>query len=199
VKAAGAPLAALLLLSGCASGAAGRPCGDAEQNEWLSACAFGLITADRREHPPPTDPWQILTRATFASPEPLADHFVAACEGLMREPWRLAERDRPRLAQSGWPPVRSACTRAQRREWLSACETDVKALQGRTRRELLAVFAEEGGLSTRQQRTYVHRRCVALKVQATFRPVGAATAWGESLEDVVSGAAAFIDPFAVVD
>jgi|ERR1700674_786489 len=197
---AGVPLAALLFLSDCSIEEARRPCGNTQQQEWLSACAFALVAVDRREHPPPsTDPWKILSGTTFESAEPLADHFVAACEGLMREPWRLVERDRPWLARSGWPPIQSACTRAQHHEWLSACEADVKAIEGRTRRELLAVFAEEGGLSTRTKRTYVHRRCVALKVQASFRPVGDALEWGESPADIVSRATAFIDPFSVTD
>ncbi|HEX8117176.1 MAG TPA: hypothetical protein VF521_07885 [Pyrinomonadaceae bacterium] len=43
-----------------------------------------------------------------------------------------------------------------------------------TRGDLLKVFAEEGGLSTRRQRTYVYKGCRYFKVDVKFEPVGGA-------------------------
>ncbi len=183
-----------------ATGPVPRPCGEARHNQWLSACAFALIAAARRDRPLPTDPWQVLSRDdVFESAPPLADHFVAACEQLEREPWRLAEVDRPDLARFGWPPLDRACTIAQHLAWLRGCEADVAAIVGRSRRDLLAVFGEEGGLSTTEQRDYVHRRCGALKVRAIFRPAGGGRAPDESPDDTVVQTTAYIDPYFVAD
>jgi hypothetical protein len=43
-------------------------------------------------------------------------------------------------------------------------------IPGMTRRGLLRVFTEEGGWSTRKQRTYVSRNCPYFKVSVTFVP-----------------------------
>ncbi len=43
---------------------------------------------------------------------------------------------------------------------------------GMTRGELLESFGEEGGISTRTQRRYVYNKCVFIKVEAKFSPVG---------------------------
>jgi hypothetical protein len=42
---------------------------------------------------------------------------------------------------------------------------------GMTRQDLLQVFAEEGGLSTRTRRTYVYKHCPHIKVEVDFSPV----------------------------
>jgi hypothetical protein len=57
-----------------------------------------------------------------------------------------------------------------------------------TRADLLRVFKTEGGLSGRQQQTYVFLDCPYFKVDVTFRPVGAAenTFTGESSADVIT-------------
>ncbi|MGO9114202.1 MAG: hypothetical protein ACLP9L_33730 [Thermoguttaceae bacterium] len=39
-----------------------------------------------------------------------------------------------------------------------------------TRKELLKLFMEEGGISTRAQRRYVYRRCGYIKVDVEFAP-----------------------------
>jgi hypothetical protein len=189
------------LVSGCASAPVPRlGCADVHHNEWLSACAFALYAVDRLEHPAPdSDPWKVLSRFVFEADEHLAEQFSSACDHLMEEPWRLSERDRPWLIRSGWPPVKRICSRAQHIEWLRACEADAKSLVGQPRRQLLVFFREEGGLSTRTQRSYVHRRCAALKVLATFLPAGDAGEWGESADDLVDKAVLYIDPFVVVD
>jgi hypothetical protein len=43
---------------------------------------------------------------------------------------------------------------------------------GMTRRDLLAVFTTEGGLSTGLRRTYVSRDCPYFKVDVQFKTVG---------------------------
>jgi hypothetical protein len=43
---------------------------------------------------------------------------------------------------------------------------------GMTRGELLKVFGEEGGLSTRTQRTYAYKGCRYFKVNVKFEPAG---------------------------
>jgi hypothetical protein len=40
------------------------------------------------------------------------------------------------------------------------------------RKDLLKVFGEEGGLSTRTHRTYVYKECPYVKVDAVFSVVG---------------------------
>ena len=83
-------------------------------------------------------------------------------------------------AQEGAARLKSA-----REEWVlrSLQEmTEVKA--GMTRADLLKVFAEEGGLSTRTQRTYVYRGCPYFKVDVKFEAVGnAGERLAESPED----------------
>jgi hypothetical protein len=193
-------LVAPLLVPACAMGAASPPCGDPQQNQWLSACAMALAAASPRDHPPATAPWK-LSGSQFESAPPLADPFVAACQELTREPCRLAERDRPSLAISGWQPPGRACTIVQHLEWLRSCEADANAIAGHSRRELLAIFAEEGGFMEMGQRNYFHRRCSALKVHATFRPAGDGRSHlrAESPLDVVSQATVYVDPYFVFD
>jgi hypothetical protein len=58
-------------------------------------------------------------------------------------------------------------------QWLASVlrwTYDVKPVT--TRRNLLRVYAEEGGLSTRTQRTYVLKGCPYIKVDVKFLPVG---------------------------
>jgi hypothetical protein len=41
---------------------------------------------------------------------------------------------------------------------------------GMTRRDLFTVFTEEGGISTRRQKSYVYKRCPYIKVEVEFSP-----------------------------
>ena len=41
-----------------------------------------------------------------------------------------------------------------------------------SRADLLKVFTEEGGLSTRTWRRYVYRECLYIKVDVEFEPAG---------------------------
>src|ERR1043165_1929683 len=58
-------------------------------------------------------------------------------------------------------------------EWVFERMQRVEAVEvGMTRAGLLKVFEEEGGLSTREWRTYVYRGCIYFKVDVKFQPVG---------------------------
>jgi hypothetical protein len=72
----------------------------------------------------------------------------------------------PRSRQQ--PPERIDYT-----EWVGRSLDEMETIKvGSTRRDLLAVFTTEGGLSSRSTRTYVYRKCVLFKVDVGFQPVG---------------------------
>jgi hypothetical protein len=57
-------------------------------------------------------------------------------------------------------------------EWVASVLKEIKSIQvGMTRKDLESVFTTEGGLSTRQSRTYVHRQCPYIKVDVMFESV----------------------------
>ena len=61
----------------------------------------------------------------------------------------------------------------KRIEWVGKSLREMQAVKvGMTRADLLKVFTEEGGLSTRSQQTYVYRECPYFKVDVRFEPVG---------------------------
>ncbi|HZT59922.1 MAG TPA: hypothetical protein VFA21_15025 [Pyrinomonadaceae bacterium] len=58
-------------------------------------------------------------------------------------------------------------------EWVARSLKEMQAVKvGMTRADLLKVFEEEGGISTRTQQTYVYRECPYFKVDVRFEPVG---------------------------
>jgi hypothetical protein len=58
-------------------------------------------------------------------------------------------------------------------EWVAKSLREMQTVKaGATRAELLKVFREEGGISTRTQRTYVYRECRYIKVDVEFEPAG---------------------------
>ncbi|HEV7906129.1 MAG TPA: hypothetical protein VGO96_19970 [Pyrinomonadaceae bacterium] len=58
-------------------------------------------------------------------------------------------------------------------EWVAKSLKEMQTVKvGATRADLLRVFGEEGGLSTRVQRTYAYRECPYIKVDVEFRPFG---------------------------
>jgi hypothetical protein len=62
---------------------------------------------------------------------------------------------------------------AERVEWVEKSLKEMQTVKvGMTRGDLLKVFTEEGGLSTRTQQTYVYRGCPYFKVDVGFEPVG---------------------------
>jgi hypothetical protein len=71
-------------------------------------------------------------------------------------------------------------------EWLAKSMREMATIKpGMTRGDLLKVFEEEGGLSTRTQRRYVYRGSLYLKVDVTFEPVGDDKK-GESPQDKIA-------------
>jgi hypothetical protein len=59
-------------------------------------------------------------------------------------------------------------------EWIARSLKEMETVKvGMTREELLTVFKEEGGISTRTWRRYVYRDCPYVKVDVEFAPVGA--------------------------
>lgn len=57
--------------------------------------------------------------------------------------------------------------------WVAESLSQMRTITpGKTRKQLLEVFEEEGGLSTALRRTYVYRRCRLFKVDVEFEPVG---------------------------
>lgn len=58
-------------------------------------------------------------------------------------------------------------------KWIDSVIRSILTIKpGATRKDLLGVFTEEGGLSTRTQRTYVYKRCPYIKVDVRFAPIG---------------------------
>jgi len=76
--------------------------------------------------------------------------------------------------------------------WVAQALTRMLTIKpGMTRGDLLKVFTVEGGLSTRNQRSYVSRDCLYFKVDVEFRqvgppgPDGAEMGFGESPADII--------------
>jgi len=62
---------------------------------------------------------------------------------------------------------------ASRQQWVSSVLKQIETIKvGMTRQDLLKVFTTEGGISTRHQRTYVHKECGYIKVDVEFKSVG---------------------------
>ena len=57
--------------------------------------------------------------------------------------------------------------------WIAKSLKEIETVKvGMTRSDLLRVFQEEGGISTRTSRRYVFRECKYIKVDVEFEPVG---------------------------
>lgn len=58
-------------------------------------------------------------------------------------------------------------------EWIARSLKEIEGIKvGMTRVDLLKVFKEEGGISTRTWRRYAYRDCPYIKVDVEFEPVG---------------------------
>lgn len=89
----------------------------------------------------------------------------------------------------------------ERTDWISSVLLRVERIQpGMHRKDLLELFATEGGVSTRTQRVYVLRECPYIKITVRFKqgPNGA-NAWGESLDDVIESISEPFLQFSKVD
>jgi len=70
-------------------------------------------------------------------------------------------------------------------EWVDRVMQEIATVKpGMKRSDILRVFTEEGGLSTRSHRTYVYRHCPYIKVEVEFSPLDHTP--DESLEDKVT-------------
>ena len=71
-------------------------------------------------------------------------------------------------------------------EWIAQSLKEMETIKvGMTRADLLKVFREEGGLSTRTQRQYVYRECLYIKVAVEFEPVDTTAALPENGKDKI--------------
>lgn len=59
-------------------------------------------------------------------------------------------------------------------KWIASVMRAIDAIKpGMTREEMKEVLREEGGLSTRTDRTYVYKQCPLIKVKVVFTPTDA--------------------------
>lgn len=59
-------------------------------------------------------------------------------------------------------------------EWVAQTLAAIQTIKvGMTRKDLLKLFTVEGGISTRNSRTFVFRECSYIKVDVGFEPMGA--------------------------
>jgi hypothetical protein len=72
----------------------------------------------------------------------------------------------------------------ERSNWITKVLTEIGKIQpGMTRKDLLALFRMEGGLSTRLQRTYVLAECPSIKADVIFRAAKNEVGFTETPED----------------
>jgi len=71
--------------------------------------------------------------------------------------------------------------------WIQANLPELESIKvGMTRGELLKVFMEEGGLSTRRWHRYVYRECGFVKVDVEFAPAADPNSYRENPEDRIT-------------
>jgi hypothetical protein len=105
----------------------------------------------------------------------------AAAAGAALPQWA---KSRSQLEDESVPE--GAADRQARMLWVAKLLRGLDGVKaGMRRRELSGLLAEQGGLSTRTERTYVSAECPYIKVDLRFRAVGDGVA--ESPEDVVTG------------
>jgi hypothetical protein len=76
---------------------------------------------------------------------------------------------------------------SEQARWIRENLPELESIKvGMTRDQLLKVFMGEGGISTRTWRHYVYRKCVNVKVDVEFSPVGNADTYGEGPEDQIT-------------
>jgi hypothetical protein len=77
--------------------------------------------------------------------------------------------------------------RSKEARWIRENLAELESIKvGMTRDQLLKVFMGEGGISTRTWRHYVYRKCVNVKVDVEFSPVGNTDRYGEGPEDQIT-------------
>jgi len=105
----------------------------------------------------------------------------AAAAGAALPQWA---KSRSQLEDESVPE--GAADRQARMLWVAKVIRRLDGVKvGMRRRELAGLLVQQGGLSTRTQRTYVSVECPYIKVDVTFKAAGDGVA--ESPEDVVAG------------
>ena len=88
------------------------------------------------------------------------------------------------VAEGILPSARSGAD--EHTEWIAKSLKEIETVKvGMTRGDLLKVFTEEGGISTRTWRRYVYRECRYIKVDVEFEPIGATENPAQSAGDKV--------------
>ena len=71
------------------------------------------------------------------------------------------------------PHFSQSSTADDRTQWLATILKEMQTIKvGMKRIDLLKVFKEEGGISTRLSRRYAYRDCPYIKVDVEFEPIG---------------------------
>jgi hypothetical protein len=128
----------------------------------------------------------------FVGENLLAERFIDACFSLLARSPEVEASERAWLTHIGWPPT-APCSEHALKVWLNQCVDDAKILKrGASRGRLLETFGGEGGIVWRDSRTFVHRRCEVLKLDATFRWAGSPLDGEERLGDEVEESSYYI-------
>jgi hypothetical protein len=172
---------------------------DAEKNKWLTACAWAVHLSRRFPRvDSPRDPWAVVesSDSLFEAEDHLAERLVDACFRLLEKPVAVSREIEDTLARIGWPP--QACSRHVLTSWLAKCVQDAEALRpGTPRRVLLETFQEEGGLYSREWRTFIHKSCGMLKIHVTFSPARGVPGDSEHPDDEIETVTPYIGSFVV--
>jgi hypothetical protein len=71
-------------------------------------------------------------------------------------------------------------------KWIDSVMRSILTIKpGAARKDLLRIFAEEGGLSTRNHRTYAYKQCPYIKVDVEFASVGSNDKYTDMPEDKI--------------
>jgi hypothetical protein len=71
------------------------------------------------------------------------------------------------------PAQRGSEIEQEHTKWVESVMRSILTIKmGATRKDLLKILAEEGGISSRTHRTYVYKQCPYIKVDVEFAPVG---------------------------
>jgi hypothetical protein len=71
------------------------------------------------------------------------------------------------------PAQRSSEIDLEHTKWIDSVMRSILTIKpGATRKDLLTVFTEEGGISNRTHRKYVYKQCPYIKVDVELAPVG---------------------------
>jgi hypothetical protein len=76
-------------------------------------------------------------------------------------------------AQRSIPGRQSSEMDVEHTKWIDGVMRSILTIKpGATRKDLLTIFTEEGGISSRTHRKYVYNQCPYIKVDVEFAPIG---------------------------